>query len=142
MRRPNADLRPDSAAFSYYPPLSAVADYVRAHLTGRITLAVASRVARLERKYFSTYFRSKVGISFSEWLRLQRVTRAKELMETGDASIPDVAFACGFRHVRTFERVFKRFVGVPPAVYRASVRPESRQMSQTSRRMPQGTKES
>ncbi len=136
MRRPDRDLRPDSTAFSYYPRLSAVADYVRAHLTDRISLGVASRVARLERKYFSTYFRSKVGISFSEWLRLLRVTRAKRLMEMGEASIPRVAFASGFRDVRTFERAFKRFVGVPPAVYRASVRPESRQMSQTSRRMP------
>ena len=116
--------------------MSAVADYVRAHLTDRITLAAAARVARLERKYFSTYFRSKVGISFSEWVRLLRVARAKRLIETREASIPRVAFASGFPDVRTFERAFKRFVGVPPAVYRASVRPESGQMSQTSRRMP------
>src|SRR5713101_6035419 len=80
-RRPDSHSCPNSAAFAYYPRLSAVAEYVGAHLTDHISLAAASEVAGLERKYFSVYFRSKVGISFSEWLRFLRVTRAKNLME-------------------------------------------------------------
>src|SRR5207247_8518133 len=50
----------------------------------------------------------------TEWLRLLRVSRAKELMQAEEAPIPRLAFASGFRDVRTFERAFKRFVGVPP----------------------------
>lgn len=123
---PNMDLRLNGAAFAYYPRLCAVAKYVRAHLKDCITLADASSVAGLEKKYFSVYFRSKVGISFTEWLRLLRVSRAKELMGVREASIPRLAFASGFRDVRTFERAFKQLVGMPPVMYRASVRPESR----------------
>ncbi len=113
------------AAFVYYPRLSAVADYVKTHLTDRIKLADGAGVVGLERKYFSVYFRSKVGLSFSEWIRVLRVARAKELMEMREASIPRLAFASGFRDVRTFERTFKGLVGVSPATYRASIRPES-----------------
>jgi len=116
----------NEAALIYYPPLRAVAEYVRAHLTDRITLGDVSKVADLERKYFSAYFRSKAGIPFTEWLRVLRVNRAKELMEEGEASISRVAYASGFRDVRTFERAFKRLVGVPPAMYRASMRAKSR----------------
>lgn len=136
MRRPDPELHPISAAFAYYPRLSAVAEYVVARLKDRVTLTDVSRVAGLERKYFSVYFRSKVGISFTDWLRLLRVTRAKELMEARDASITRLTFAAGFRDVRTFERAFKRFVGVPPAIYRASVRPESRVATQETRLAP------
>jgi len=134
-RRPDSHSCPNSAAFAYYPRLSAVAEYVGAHLTDHISLAAASEVAGLERKYFSVYFRSKVGISFSEWLRFLRVTRAKNLMEVREASIPRLAYASGFRDVRTFERAFKRLVGVPPAMYRASVRPGARGATQAARSM-------
>lgn len=113
----------NGAAFAYYPRLCAVSEYVLKHVKDPITLADVSRVAGLERKYFSAYFRTKVGISFSKWLHIVRVTRAKELMEVRESPIPRLAFASGFRDVRTFERAFKRLVGVPPATYRLSVRP-------------------
>ncbi len=137
MRCPDPDSRLDGAAFAYYPRLSAVAEYVRAHLRDRITLSDASRVARLERKYFSVYFKSKVGLSFTAWVRLFRVSRAKELMAVGETPIARLAYASGFRDVRTFERAFKRCVGVSPVVYRASVRPDSRTATQETRRMSQ-----
>ena len=134
--RPDPDLRLNGDALEYYPRLGAVAKYVRTHLTDRLTLSDASRVAGLERKYFSAYFRSKVGISFTEWLRLLRVNRAVELMEVREASIPRLAFASGFRDVRTFERVFKRIVGIPPVMYRATMRPDSRFATPESRFLP------
>jgi len=144
VRRSDPQPRLNGGAFAYYPRLSAVAEYVGAHLTDRITLAAASQVAGLERKYFSVYFRSKVGISFSEWLHSLRVTRAKELMEVRDASIPRLAYASGFHDVRTFERAFKRFVGMPPATYRASVRPDGGTLAQgarpVSRQSPQAAR--
>lgn len=127
LSRGGSSLPPNARVFTYYPRLSAVAEYVRAHLTDPLDLADVSRVAGLERKYFSAYFRLKVGISFTEWLRQLRVTRAKELMESREVSIPRLAFSSGFRDVRTFERAFKRLVGMPPAAYRASVRPELEQ---------------
>jgi xylan 1,4-beta-xylosidase len=126
VRRPDLHSRLNGRALAYYPRLHAVEEYVQAHLRDRITLPDASQVAGLETKYFSAYFRSKVGIPFTKWLRLLRVNRARDLMQVREASIPRLAFASGFRDVRTFERAFKHFVGVPPAVYRASVRPGSR----------------
>ncbi len=138
VRRPDLDLRPNGAALAYYPRLCAVTEYVQAHLTDRITLTDVSEVAGLETKYFSAYFRSKVGISFTEWLRLLRVSRATELIQGRDVSVPRLAFASGFRDVRTFERAFKRLVGMPPAVYRASVRPDSRTATEESRFLPRG----
>jgi len=57
-------------------------------------------------------------------VRILRVSRAMELMRIHDNSIVRIAFAAGFQDVRTFERAFKRYMGVSPKAYRASVRPE------------------
>jgi AraC-like DNA-binding protein len=111
-------------AFSYYHRLSPVLQFVTANVTTPISLGAAAKLAGLERKYFSAFFHSKVGATFSEWLRIVRVDRATELLRAHDETIIRVAFASGFRDVRTFERAFKRYVGVSPRAYRASVRPE------------------
>ena len=111
-------------AFSYYHRLSAVLQVVTANVATPISLGAAAKLAGLERKYFSAFFRSKVGATFTEWLRVLRVCRAMELMCARDGSITRIAFAAGFQDVRTFERAFKRYLGVSPKVYRASVRPE------------------
>jgi transcriptional regulator GlxA family with amidase domain len=111
-------------AFSYYARLLPVLQFVTAHVSKPISLDAAAKLAGLERKYFSAFFHSKVGATFTEWIRVLRVNRAMELMRVHDDSIVRVAFAAGFQDVRTFERAFKRYVGVSPRVYRASVRPE------------------
>jgi len=111
-------------AFSYYHRLSAVLQVVTANVATPISLGAAAKLAGLERKYFSAFFRSKVGATFTEWIRALRVCRAMELMRDHDDSITRIAFAAGFQDVRTFERAFKRYLGVSPKVYRASVRPE------------------
>ncbi len=129
MRVAELDARVNENAFLYYPRLRSVAAYVQTHITERLTLQGAATVARLEKKYFSAFFRSKVGITWTEWLRLLRVMRAIERIEMQEDTIPRIAFGAGFRDVRTFERAFKRYLGVPPRVYRASVRPESRPAS-------------
>jgi transcriptional regulator GlxA family with amidase domain len=128
--------RLNETALTYYPRLQAVVQYVEAHLKDRITLATAAHVAGLEKKYFSAYFHSKVGTPFSKWLRHTRVLLAKDLMGVRELSIPALAFVSGFRDVRTFERTFKKFVGVPPTVYRASVRPSTRITTDESRFSP------
>ncbi len=114
----------NQGAFSYYDHLTPVLQFVNVHLSKPISLDAAAKLAGLERKYFSAFFHSKVGITFTEWIRILRVRRSMELMRAHDDSIPRIAFAAGFRDVRTFERAFKRYVGVSPTAYRSSVRPE------------------
>lgn len=134
------DLEPrvNDGAFTYYPRLSRVAEYATAHVTDRLTLGDVAEVVGLEKKYFSAFFRSKVGVTWTEWLRLLRVARAVDRIEVGELPIPRLAFAAGFHDVRTFERAFKRYLGVPPMVYKAGARPEARVPPHKSRTVPRG----
>jgi AraC-like DNA-binding protein len=123
-------------ALQYYPRLAQVLNYVQGRLSKPISLEDAATAAGLEKKYFSAFFHSKVGTTFTEWVRVLRVERAAMLMGGGEEMITRVALRSGFADVRTFERAFKRYVGVTPRAYRKAVRPETRWMSQSSRKMP------
>ena len=113
----------NQAAFSYYPRLRRVEQYVYQNYCENISLKTAARFAGLEEKYFSAYFHAKTGVCFKDWLTHVRVTRAIELMKDHDESITAVAFTVGFQDLRTFERVFKRSTGLTPRAFKRSARP-------------------
>ena len=113
----------NEATFAYYRRLGAVASFVRANLDQPIDLARAATVAGLSEKYFSAYFRQRVGVGFHRWLTALRVEKAAELFRSSDDGITQVAFEVGFRDIRTFERNFKRHFAMTPRHYRNQVRP-------------------
>lgn len=111
------------SAFAYYRRLQRVKEYVDRHYSREIRLRDAARVAQLEEKYFSAYFREKTGLLFRDWLAAERIRHAKSMMVSHDYSIAEVAFAVGYHDLRTFQRAFKKCTGMTPITYRKSVRP-------------------
>lgn len=111
------------AAFSYYDRLGKVEQYVRERSGEPLSLGEAARVAGLEEKYFSTYFHTKTGVRFKEWLTHVRIARAKEIMTRRDETITRLAFNVGFQDLRTFERAFKRHTGMTPLAFKRMIRP-------------------
>lgn len=110
-------------AFSYYDQLRRVKQYVDQNQAESLPLGKAARIAGLEEKYFSAFFRAKTGVCFKDWLAYVRVARAIELMRARDQTITCIAFAVGFQDLRTFERAFKRCTGVTPVAFKSSIRP-------------------
>ncbi len=109
--------------FDYYPRLKRLREYVEQSYSEPISLGKAAGIAALESSYFSAYFRAKVGITFTEWLRQVRVEKAMELMKASDFSITEVAYEVGFGDLRTFERAFKKHTLTTPREFRKSVAP-------------------
>ena len=110
-------------AFSYYPRLQKLKDYVEQHLSEKIPLATAAEIAGLEEKYFSAFFHAKTGVCFKTWITHMRVSHAIELMRSRNQPITHIAFAVGFHDLRTFQRAFKKCTGVTPRAFKRSVRP-------------------
>jgi AraC family transcriptional regulator len=103
-----------NAVVPYFPRLRRVADYVDTHIAEPILAEDVARLACLERKYFSTYFKCKTGITFTHWVALKRVNHAIDLLYLRDDGLTQVAAACGFADLRAFERACKRFTGLTP----------------------------
>jgi AraC-like DNA-binding protein len=117
--------RAQAPVFEYYPNLKRLRGYVLGRLEQPISLADAASVAGLERKYFSAFFHRRVGIPFSRWVTLLRLARAIELIRSEDNSLGIVAAQAGFADRRTFERAFRRYLGVTPRELRRALRPRA-----------------
>ena len=111
------------AAFVYYDRLRRVKDFVEHNYSDDVDLRRAAQVAGLEMKYFSTFFHRRTGMCFRDWLAGLRVARAKKMIEVRDFSITEIAHSVGFQDLRTFERAFKRRVGMTPRAFKNRVRP-------------------
>jgi AraC-like DNA-binding protein len=92
--------------------------YVLANLSERLTLARAAEVAGLERTYFSRFFHSAAGCTFSAWNRAIRMEKAKVLLLRKGPSILSIAITVGYTDITTFERAFKKYAGISPRTYR------------------------
>jgi AraC-like DNA-binding protein len=71
----------------------------------------------VNRSYYSRMFREQFGKSFKEFVMQKRIEHAKAMLQEG-RSVTDVCYAVGYGDLTHFGRVFKRFVGVNPSVYR------------------------
>jgi transcriptional regulator GlxA family with amidase domain len=71
---------------------------------------------------FTRRFRAETGMSPTQWILEQRITRARELLEKTDLPVDDVAEAAGFGTATSLRQHFARTVGVSPSAYRATFR--------------------
>lgn len=65
------------------------------------------------------------GLATSKFIRRERIEKAKELLRETDESISQIAFACGFLQIPTFNRAFREWTGSSPTEYRKSVKSTS-----------------
>lgn len=70
--------------------------------------------------YYNGWFKQITGVSPSLYLRYLRINKAKELLETTDYDIIDIAVMVGYSSNSTFTRAFHDVTGVSPNAYRKS----------------------
>lgn len=98
--------------------LAALQDQIRASIdedwpVERMADAVATSGRTLARR-----FHEEAGTTPLNWLKMERVSRAAELLENGSIPLSDVWEACGFGSAETFRRDFRKTMGIPPVRYR------------------------
>jgi AraC family transcriptional regulator len=81
-----------------------------------------AKAADLSPAYFGEMFRISTGKTPHQYLLEQRMERARQLLQSKDARILDVAIACGFRTQQHFAKVFRRTTGISPRQYRWNYR--------------------
>ena len=68
--------------------------------------------------YVSKVFRDYSHQSLLDYINEIRVNAAKELMQDKSVMVGDVSTQVGFTNVRTFTRIFKKYVGVTPGKFK------------------------
>ena len=103
-------------------PLAALLDWAAAHLEADLTVDALAVRAAMSPRSFVRQFADATGTTPAAWVRAQRVRRAEELLEAGDATVEAVARRSGFGSADTLRRHFRRARGSTPESYRAAFR--------------------
>lgn len=100
------------------PYIEKAIDYLMAYYNANITIEDVCAEIHVSQYHFIRMFRKNTGWTPHEYLLRIRLNKAKELLEKGGCSIEEAAKQCGFVNPGHFTSVFKRYVGMPPSVYR------------------------
>lgn len=72
----------------------------------------------LSRTQLFRKMKSLINQAPANYIRSVRLQNAKELLETSELTISEVAYKTGFLTINHFTKVFKEEYGIPPSVYR------------------------
>lgn len=99
-----------------------VTAYIEAHLADKIDMGEVSRMAGMSYTYFSKYFKSKVGIPFTDYVNRKRIAKAERMLAIGNTNVTDIAAAVGIENMAHFYELFKRFCGCTPRQYKQKMK--------------------
>lgn len=99
--------------------------YIEENFTNPISLDEVSKLFFLNKYYISHRFKAITGYTFKEYLIMQRVSKAKDLLLYTDQDITRVCMNSGFSNVNHFIRIFKKVENITPLQYRKKWKPGS-----------------
>ncbi len=88
------------------------------HYAENVTLKRAAAYFGYEYHYFSHLLSKQYNINFRRLLNQHRVEAAVHLLESTTMPITDIALKSGFQTIRSFNHVFREFMGKSPRDYR------------------------
>lgn len=95
-----------------------VREWALAHLDEKITVADLASLAHMSERTLVRRFTDETGIAPRRWLTLQRLARARELLEESELSIEEIAAAVGYATATSLRNHLTAEVGLAPAAYR------------------------
>ncbi|TCS65650.1 AraC family transcriptional regulator with amidase-like domain [Primorskyibacter sedentarius] len=98
--------------------LAALQDRIRASINEQWPIERMASAAATSGRTLARRFHEETGTTPSNWLKVERVSRAAELLENSAIPLSDIWETCGFGSAETFRREFRKTMGVPPARYR------------------------
>lgn len=93
-------------------------DYMREHLETPHTIDDLARRASMSRRTFTRHFQKATSMSVVEWLVNERLRRSRELLETTDLSVEEIAGMVGFQTATSLRQHFKQRHHVSPTSWR------------------------
>jgi LacI family transcriptional regulator len=91
---------------------------LRLHALERLDFQKILRELDISRSTLERWFHRYLGHSVTTEVHTLRLKRIQELLLGAPHSLEHIAYLCGFLHVETMSRIFKRQVGMTPGEYR------------------------
>lgn len=87
-------------------------------LRSNLTLDELSLEVGMSKKALSSFLNNRLNQNFYFYVNSFRIDKARNLLQSSDLSIKEIAFECGFVNDSHFNRIFKQHVGFTPKQFR------------------------
>jgi len=98
--------------------LERVRNFVEANIEAPLSLADLAAQAGLSPYHFARAFRRRTGLPPHRYVTSRRIARAKQMLESTDLPIAEIAYTVGLASQSHLTTLFRRFVGTTPRAYR------------------------
>lgn len=98
--------------------LLAIQEFMRAKISGRITLEELANYTRMSKSHLVERYKALTGYPPIKHFTHMKMEAACALLDSSSQSIKQVAVILGYDDPLYFSRIFKKVVGVAPATYR------------------------
>jgi two-component system, response regulator YesN len=92
--------------------------YVLMNLDKKITLGDVAAYLHMNPSYFSRLYKKDTNENFIVFVNRTKMEKAKEIIESSNKSIEEIAYMLGFDNKSYFLKIFKRQFGVVPNYYK------------------------
>ena len=92
-------------------------DLIQSNITSTITLPWLAKQLNLSPSYLSSLFKQKVGRSISEYVRLVRLEKVKEMIGEGKYTIAQISYIMGYCSPTYLSTEFRREYDMSPKEY-------------------------
>ncbi len=93
-------------------------EYINEHYAEAISVKDVADAVCISESYFKTIFKKSSGYSYSEYLTTVRINQAKNLLNTTEKSVTEIALDVGYQTPNSFSSLFKRETGMTPTQWK------------------------
>jgi AraC-like DNA-binding protein/ligand-binding sensor protein len=94
-------------------------EYIEQHQDEDLGLEHVAKAVHASTFHFCKTFKKATGFTFTQYLSLVRIARAKQLLADPQKRISEIAYEVGFQSLTHFNRVFRKVAGRSPTDFRA-----------------------
>ena len=98
--------------------LERIVAYVEAHSREELSGADLARAEGVSVSYLARLFKERLATTFGDYVNQVRARQSLPRLADGGATILELALACGFPSVKSYNQVFKRLHGMTPSEWR------------------------
>lgn len=93
-------------------------EYISNRYMERITVEQAAGIVHLSPYHFCKTFKALTGLTFVQFVNLQRIQEAERMLQDDPLSISEIAEKVGCGSLQSFSKLYKQFRGEPPSRFR------------------------
>lgn len=99
-----------------------IKEYIKEHYKENISLKSAAEHVSMNYTYLSELFKNETKKNFMDYVIETRINESKKLLKDSNIKVYEIGYMVGYEEPASFNRVFKKIIGLSPAEYRKIIK--------------------